>query len=203
MTAIAGQSRLGLRFAGQAGHAGTQPMNFRRDALTAASEWILLVESTARAHPGLVATVGTIATTPGVANVVAGEVTVTLDLRHADDDARESALTALLAGGREIARRRSVAFEVTRQATQKSVPMDGNLQQRLRAVLGTGAPSLASGAGHDAAVLAEVAPAVMLFLRTPGGLSHSPAENVNEADVAAALEAMRAFFVLPENSMRN
>src|SRR5207245_8308544 len=94
--AIAGQSRIEIRFQGKTNHAGTTPMHLRRDALPAASEWILEVEREASATPGLVATVGHIAAIPGAANVIPGEVRAMLDVRHANDLVRTTAAGRIL-----------------------------------------------------------------------------------------------------------
>ena len=196
VTAIVGQSRLRVRFQGQSGHAGTLPMRSRRDALAAASEWILEVETLAGALSGLRATVGSLEVGPNAANVVAGEVVASLDARHADDRAREEAVEALLERARSIAARRGVTFGVLARASQNAVPMNPGLREHLRTVCGelaVFAPPIASGAGHDAAIMANLCPCAMLFLRTPGGKSHCPEEAVTREDVALALQAMSGF----------
>lgn len=193
VSAIAGQSRARLRFCGESGHAGTLPMAQRRDALAAASEWVLAVEAVARSVADLVATVGWVEVTAGAANVVAGEVMCSLDVRHADDNVREKAAAELVEAAAAICQRRRTRLEIVSQASQLAVPMDAALCARLGAILGPGAPEIVSGAGHDAAIMAAVAPCAMLFLRTPGGKSHCPQEAVNAEDVALALGAMRDF----------
>ncbi len=88
--ALVGQTRMELVFAGQANHAGTTPMHLRHDAMAAAAEWIVAVEDYASSQNGLVATVGKMEATPGAGNVIAGHVTASLDVRHADDNVRET-----------------------------------------------------------------------------------------------------------------
>ncbi len=198
VTDIVGQSRLQVRFRGQSGHAGTQPMKLRRDALTAASEWILAVEALGTATDGLVATVGAIDVGPNTPNVVAGETVCSLDVRHASDTVRENAVERLLAIASEIAMRRNIHVEVLARSSQKAVPMDAHLRGHLQAAckeLGIEAPEMASGAGHDAAIMATLCPCAMLFLRTPGGASHCPEEAVDVDDVALALETMHSFLI--------
>jgi len=91
--AIVGQNRLEFNFSGQTNHAGTTPMNLRRDALAAAAEWIVAVEkSCGNARRGIVATVGFMEAKPGATNVIAGEARATLDIRHASDRTRTEAL---------------------------------------------------------------------------------------------------------------
>ena len=193
---IVGQTRLSLEFAGQANHAGTTPMHLRRDALAGVAEWIAAVEGFARRTEELVATVGSIALEPNTSNVIPGKARVSLDVRHAVDWERESAVEELLAKARAIAERRALTLECPRRINQPAVPMDERLTAYLvEAVEAAGFPArtMASGAGHDAMVMAARFPAAMLFLRTPGGISHHPAEAVLEEDVEAALHVGRKF----------
>jgi len=154
------------------------------------------VEALAGRTDGLVATVGKIGAEPNAGNVIAGAVRVSLDVRHADDAARESAVEGLLAQAEAIAHRRNLALHCTRQMDQPAVPMDERLTAFLaEAIEATGLPvkRMPSGAGHDAMVMAARMPTAMLFLRSPGGLSHHPDETVREEDVAAALGVCRKF----------
>jgi allantoate deiminase len=175
VTAIAGQSHAEVTFAGEAGHAGTVPHDARRDALAAAAEWILAVEQAG-------GTVGRAIVEPNVRNVIPARVTATLDLRHPDDATRRAAVDVLrrLAG-----RGRDVGVEWRDLADIPAVAMD----DRLARAFGVDV-RLASGAGHDAAMMAHVAPTAMLFVRCRGGISHHPAESVEEADVAVAVDAL-------------
>ncbi|WP_235693013.1 allantoate amidohydrolase [Deinococcus aquaedulcis] len=200
VTAIAGQNRLRLDFAGQAAHAGTTPMAHRRDALAAAARFVVAAEELARATPGLVATVGMLSAHPGAINVIPGATHATLDIRHEQDAARQEALKTLLAQAHALAAERGVTLTVTETMTQPAVPMNPGLRaalQRAAAAEGLNAPDLPSGAGHDAMVLATRMPAAMLFLRSPNALSHHPDETVNLEDVDAALRvAVRAVLAL-------
>jgi len=196
VTVIVGQTRLSLEFGGQANHAGTTPMRLRRDALAAAAEWISGVESLARSTDGLVATVGEIAVWPNAANVIPGSAKVSLDIRHALDAARKAAVIELLAQARTIAKRRGLSVKWEQQMDQAAVAMDARLTSLLVnaiADLDFPAKTMPSGAGHDAMVMAARVPAAMLFLRSPGGISHHPDETVREEDVEAALEVGRGF----------
>jgi allantoate deiminase len=190
VTAIAGQSRFDLVFEGEAGHAGTTPMDLRRDALATAAEFVLAAERIARDEPGLVATVGRIRVPGGAANVIPGRVEATLDVRHADDGTRERALQALRMIGEALRRRRGVRVRWTAVAEHGATPL--TLADALAQVL-PDAPRLPSGAGHDAVTLSGVTDAAMLFVRCAGGVSHHPGEAVEEADVAAAIDAAREF----------
>lgn len=199
VTGIQGQSRVGVRFVGGAGHVGTVPMQGRRDALPAAAEFVLAVEETAQEQEGMVATVGCIEALPGAGNVIPGEANLTLDLRHEDDGVRERALEALRGKAEGVAAARGIrSFWEVRQES-RAVPTDEGLSATLvRAVEALEVPAhcLPSGAGHDAAEVAAVAPVAMLFVRCEGGISHNPAESVEEGDVAVAMEAMNGFLGL-------
>jgi allantoate deiminase len=189
--AIAGQTRMELYFLGRANHAGTTPMHLRHDALAAAAEWIVAVERTAQSEPTLVATVGRIETTPGATNVIAGEARLTLDVRHKSNDVRKRATEILMLQAHEIAERRGLSLRRSEFLNQKAVDMDPFLVQQIEeAVRKTGSEPyrMVSGAGHDAMILAEKIPAAMIFLRSPGGISHDPAESVLPEDVEKALE---------------
>jgi allantoate deiminase len=166
VTSIAGQARAAVVFEGRADHAGTTPMDARRDALVAAAEFILKV----RAAPtgDAVATVGAVEVEPGVANVVPARVTVAVDARAPT----EEELDALVA---------AIGFEpkVRNPATR--------MGDAFAAVL-PDAPRLVSGAGHDAMIVPN---ASMLFVRSlNGGVSHHPDELSSEEDLALAVDAL-------------
>jgi len=188
---IAGQTRLELLFRGRANHAGTTPMHLRHDALAGAAEWITVVESEPRKFPGLVATVGKIDAKPGATNVIAGETRLTLDVRHGLDEARTRAVHELSRAADEIAKRRGLSVESNILLNQHAVAMDKflthEIEQAIRSA-GCAPHRMVSGAGHDAMILAEKVPSAMIFLRTPGGISHDPAESVAVEDVGKALE---------------
>jgi allantoate deiminase len=189
--AIAGQSRLEFTFVGRANHAGTTPMHLRRDAIAGAAEWIGAVEREANKIPGLVATVGKVEARPGATNVIAGEAQMTLDVRHGLDDVRTRAVDNLIREAEEIAGRRGLSVSQNVMLSQPAVAMDPFLIDEIEhAIRETGCEPhrMVSGAGHDAMILAEKVPAAMIFLRTPGGISHDPAESVTVEDVAKALE---------------
>lgn len=187
---IVGQSRLGFRFTGQANHAGTTPMHMRRDALAAAAEWMVAVEAVARGTEGLATTVGKIAAEPNAGNVIPGVVDVSLDVRHMSDRVRTDAVQAFTRSADLVAHRRGLEVEWIEKMNEGSVMMDSSLSADLMAAVeaaGFPAKKMPSGAGHDAMVMAQRVPAAMLFLRSPGGVSHHPAEVVLEEDVEAAL----------------
>jgi len=189
--AIAGQTRLEFTFVGQSNHAGTTPMNLRYDAIAGAARWICAVEQLAHGTPGMVATVGMVEAKPGAVNVIAGEARVTLDLRHGSDSAREQAVRSLIRKAEEIAARRGLTVKRKLLVEQQAVAMDPFLVAEIEEAIrkaGCEPHRMVSGAGHDAMILAEQVPAAMIFLRTPGGISHHPAESVGVEDVAKAID---------------
>ena len=190
VTGIVGQTRLTLEFIGQANHAGTTPMALRRDALTAAAEWIGEVEACARRIECLAATVGKIAVKPNAANVVAGSAELSLDVRHMLDTSRLAATEELVAAAGAVAERRGLTLRVRKLSETPAVPMDKRLTAFVcDAIEAAGEPvkRISSGAGHDAMVMAARMPTAMLFLRSPGGISHHPAESVLADDVETGL----------------
>ena len=191
--AINGARRLNCRFTGEAGHAGTVPMHHRRDALAAAAEWMVLIETLTREQGGnLVATVGTLRCAPGAVNVIPGEVALTLDIRGPKDQPLDALLDTLLTEAQAIAARRQLRFSAEEFYRIAATACDSGLQQVLseavQAVQGRSL-TLPSGAGHDAIAIAERWPSAMLFVRCKGGISHHPAESVTADDVALAIAA--------------
>ena len=191
VNAIAGQSRLEFTFLGRANHAGTTPMHLRRDALAGAAEWIGMVERLARKVRDLVATVGKIEAQPGATNVIAGEARLTLDVRHSSNEIRIRAVENLIRQAREIAARRGLSVREITVLNQPAVAMNPFLIREIeKAIVKTGCQPhcLVSGAGHDAMILAEKVPSAMIFVRSPGGISHDPAESVTGEDVEKAID---------------
>jgi allantoate deiminase len=197
--AIAGQSRARIAFTGEAGHAGTVPMALRRDALSAAAEFVSAVEAVARAHDDAVATVGELEVQDGASNVVPGRVVLSLDVRHAADAVRESVAAELFDRADAIANARSVVLEWDVVQETRAVDCSTWMTELVaEAVAACGQPvvRLTSGAGHDAVMLSTIAPIAMLFVRCAGGVSHNPAESVTAEDVAAAIDVSTKFLEL-------
>jgi allantoate deiminase len=188
---IAGQSRLEFTFLGRSNHAGTTPMHLRSDALAAAAEWITAVECLARNTTSLVATVGRIEAMPGATSVIAGETRLSLDVRHGSDEIRTQAVKNLVSQAQEIAKGRGLTARWKTLLEQPAVAMDPFLVSEIeRAITKTGGVPhrMVSGAGHDAMILAQKVAAAMIFLRTPGGISHDPSESVAVEDVEKAID---------------
>ena len=179
VTGIAATARAEVVFEGREGHAGTTPMSHRNDPLVAAAELVLRLRDAAAAVDGAVATVGRLAVEPGASNVIPSRVVLSVDVRAPDDERLERVAAVVPA---ELRRTRAVAMGAAPRAA---------LLEQLTA-RGLPAMELASGAGHDAGVLAAAGvPAAMLFVRSlNGGISHSPDEHSADEDVDLAVDVL-------------
>lgn len=196
VTGLVGQSRIKLYFRGLAGHAGTTPMPGRLDAFAALSELAVFVEKYGLSIPHLVATIGMAQVRPGGANVIPGEVYFSLDIRHGDQPVLDQATEVILAEADHIAKRRGIKMEIETKEAQAVVKCDEHLVNKMAQAMekhGHKHFRLASGAGHDTAILSKVTPTAMLFIRSPGGISHNPVETVNIEDVAEAIQVFVEF----------
>ncbi|WP_210495781.1 allantoate amidohydrolase [Microvirga antarctica] len=190
VSAINGVSRARVTVTGEAGHAGTVPMDMRRDALAATAEMILAIETIGGKYPGTVATVGAAQIEPGAVNVIPARVVFTLDARSPDDTQRHAMVRQMTSACEAIAQRRKVDFDLKPFMDSPATAMDSGLMAVLDDSLsGLHIPPvrLASGAGHDAVAMAALCPTAMLFVRCKDGISHNPAESITvaDADVAA------------------
>lgn len=194
VSGIAGARRAKFTFTGQAGHAGTTPMNLRKDALACAAETILAVENLALAKTeGEVATVGDIQAEPGATNVIAGRCSISLDVRALDDQRRDQLIKEITLQAEQAAQKRGAHLSIEWMHEAAASPCDAHLQQVLFQAaqsLGIEVNSLPSGAGHDAMAIASLCPMAMLFVRSPKGLSHHPDEAVIPKDVGLAIATM-------------
>ncbi len=197
VTAMVGQTRLRIEVTGEASHAGTVPMDQRRDALAGAAEMTLLAERIGReAKGGLVATVGSIEAKPGAVNIVPGIVRFTLDLRAAEDAQRKAAIERFTREAQTIAERRRLEVAIALTHEIATTPCDQRLQDQLAAAVaavGAKPVRLPSGAGHDGMSMVKLCPIAMLFVRCRGGVSHNPAEYASPADMGLAIAALVRF----------
>ena len=197
VTAIAGQRRVGITFNGEAGHAGTVPMNMRKDALACASEFVLETEKFGKAYKEkLVATVGKLHIANAASNVIPGEVIISLDLRSADETMLSTSYEAIKKIAEDICRKRSIVLDWNLIQQTKPVTCNKEMNEMLaRSISQSGYElvELVSGAGHDAVPVSEVSPVTMLFVRCFKGISHNPAENVELKDMAAAIKVSDNF----------
>ncbi len=196
VTGICGIERNSVSFGGETGHAGTVPMEGRRDALVAASEFIVKVHDAARRINGLRATIGTLALKPDVVNAIARDATLTLEIRALSDAARLEFAAAAQVWGTEIAGTRDVSFAMSKTYEQTAVPCAPDLIQTLEQAAedaGQNAPLLPSGATHDASAMADLCDISMLFVRCKDGLSHRPEEFATAEDMGAAIDVTCAY----------
>ncbi len=199
VSAITGHSRIKVTLNGMAGHAGTVPMSLRHDALCAAAACILAIESYAQSIPGLVATVGQFSVEPGASNVIPGQVTFSLDVRHQEDALRVRACTEIEKCVNDISRIRGITCTWSLLQENRAIRCTPHLADLLgQAITQVGIPvhAMASGAGHDAVVLSALTAVAMLFVRCRGGISHNPAEAVTQEDVAVAIDVLERFLHL-------
>ncbi|MCU1570689.1 MAG: allantoate amidohydrolase [Naasia sp.] len=193
VSSIAGARRLALTVTGRAGHAGGTPYDRRRDALVGAAEIIVEIERIA-VQTGTIGTVGGVRAFPGGVNVVPGRARFSLDLRAETDTARDDAWDRIDSFARKVCERRGLQWAVEEFYRADAVACDPALRTAVEAgIRATGDEDpvvLWSRAGHDGMAVAAVTGVAMLFLRCGnGGVSHSPDEIVDEADVATALDA--------------
>lgn len=197
VTAISGQTRLRATIEGTAGHAGTVPMTLRRDALAAASECILAVESLCRdGPPGLVGTVGELAVSPGASNIIAGSTHFSLDIRSPVDGERRQAVSSIEQAMRRIVDRRGLRLVLETTFDSDSCHCAPWLMDQLSAAIEADSlpvRQLPSGAGHDGMAMIALTDIAMLFLRCEGGISHNPLEAVSYDDVVTGLRVMQRF----------
>jgi beta-ureidopropionase / N-carbamoyl-L-amino-acid hydrolase len=192
--AIVGISRTTVTFEGAANHAGTTPMEARRDALWGAAELALAVRDLARASDGrAVATVGALTLTPGATNVVPGRARLRIELRSPDEDRLEALRHRVAERAAEAAERNRLQLLVDEWHHSPAVPMHPRALQAVRAGLAdAGLPprTMPSWAGHDAKVLARVVPVGMIFVPSRGGISHAPNEATTPEDCGAGAQAL-------------
>jgi len=191
--AIAGATRMKVSLKGTAGHAGTVPMSLRQDALVAASRCVLAIKNTCTGDDDLVGTVGMLEVSPGAGNVIPGSVEFSVDIRAAHDSVRTSVVDKAIQEMLKITSDSQIEIDIQRTHEAESVHCDAELISKVSAAIeaqGHAVVELSSGAGHDAAAIADIVPVCMIFVRCKGGVSHNPAESVTTADAAAGAQLM-------------
>jgi len=186
---VQGLSWTEIRLRGEANHAGTTPFDARHDAGLVAAEIVAFARALSRERgPGLRATAGSLRLAPGAVNIIPGEATLTVDLRHPEEASLAAAEEALERFAAERAAREGVAIAMQRLARTFPIRFDPTLVGLVEATahrLGRTTLRLTSGAGHDAQILAACHPAAMVFVPSRGGRSHCPQEETAPADIAA------------------
>ncbi len=194
---IVGIRRASLTFEGFASHAGGTPMALRRDALVAAAETVLALNTIANSYEGkysMVGTVGNVSVEPGAINVVPGKTSLLCELRATDAAMLDTAWADFCARVNEIATQYACPATLVMKESSKPVPMSAHIQKMLTdnsAALGYAAMPMASGGGHDSMNMATITDVGMLFVRSRDGLSHHPDEFVTTSDIAAGFHVLR------------
>ena len=186
---VLGHGRWRLSISGQGNHAGTTAMADRADPMVAAAHIVLAVQQAAAGLEGARATVGRIEPVPGGTNVIASRVDLWLDARHPQDSATLGLVETIHGKAQKIAAFEGCTVTLSRESWTGTTEFDAGLRRSLELSL-PGAPVLATGAGHDAGILAGHVPAGMLFVRNPTGVSHSPEEYVESDDAEAGAVAL-------------
>jgi allantoate deiminase len=196
VTAINGATRYAFEIEGLAGHAGTVPMRLRQDALAAAAECVLALETRCGREPDLVGTVGKLETLPGAINVIPGRVKFTFDLRAPADAQREAAVKDVLADMERICARRSVAVRPNKLHDERVAACAPWIMDQIGGAIaaeGLAVRRLPSGAGHDGMALTGLCDIGMLFVRCAKGISHNPVEAISAADAGTGARVFLRF----------
>ncbi|UOQ43697.1 allantoate deiminase [Halobacillus salinarum] len=177
---IAGQRRYTIKLSGESNHAGTTPMHFRKDAMVLAAQFITyLTDKAEQADSDLVATTGKLTASPNVSNVIAGEVTFTLDVRHYKKRMLDQFCREVLDHFHQKADHFGFALSYHTWLEADPVQMDQDLQAQMAAAVreeNLSYQSMFSGAGHDAQMFGSFCPSSLLFVPSKNGISHSPKE---------------------------
>ncbi|OWA37306.1 allantoate amidohydrolase [Saccharibacillus sp. O16] len=191
---IVGQRRYEITVYGESNHAGTTPMRWRHDAMFTAAEMIAALMHRAKGDPdGLVATVGRMEVKPNVGNVIAREVTFSLDVRHSSDEKIGNFCDEAFREFEVIAAEHGTSIVYRKWMDEASVGMDLKLQQAASEVLareGISYRTMTSGAGHDSQVFGTFCPTALLFVPSRGGISHSPAEFTEKEDLERGVKLL-------------
>ena len=190
---ISGISHTCVAITGTAAHSGTTDMEARNDALVAAARLVISVEQLARHKQCRVATVGQLTVAPNAINIIPGTVTLTIELRDLDSQKISAALGVLHQQAEEIARDSGVQIELAEREPIQPVPCSPIIQDAIRHActdLGVKFENLASGAGHDAQIMAKLGPMGMIFVPSKEGISHSPREFTSAEDCALGAQVL-------------
>jgi hydantoinase/carbamoylase family amidase len=180
VTAITAQRRGSITISGEANHAGTTPMEARRDALVAVARLVLFIEQLATDGPANVATVGRLHAFPGVTNVVPGRTEMSFDVRAIDDGRCAEAVARLRERAAALQTESGMTITIDELPPTGAVPTDGDLRRIIAEVAAASdlqTLEMASGAGHDCAHLARLGPVAMAFVPSVGGVSHNALES--------------------------
>ncbi|MEH7225206.1 M20 family metallo-hydrolase [Bacillus sp. JJ1566] len=197
VTGIAGPCWLKMTFTGRAGHAGNTPMDDRRDALVAASQFIYEVQSLpAHVSSSAVATVGKVDVLPNGVNVIPGEVRLTVDIRDIKKETRDQLVDMVIEKAKSISAEHGIDFLYEETLREAPVPISEDMQRKLeKSVVTQGIEPvyLPSGAGHDSMIVGHVLPVAMIFVQSKDGISHNPAEWSSLSDCVQSVHVLKDF----------
>lgn len=203
VTGIAGSCRIEFTFTGKAGHAGNTPMNDRKDALLAASEFVLEVNKLPKQYSdSAVATVGKLDVEPNGVNVIAGKVTLYVDTRDIYKDTRDRLADRIIELSQEIGNKHGIKVDYVEKTRVTPVQISDELQGLIAESLqdnGIDVLKIPSGAGHDAMILGEKIPVAMIFVRSKDGISHNPAEWSDLNDCVQGVHVLKTFIEKLQN----
>lgn len=194
---ISGSTRLLLQLTGRATHSGGTPMQLRADAMTAAAEVVLLIESLANGEDnvGTRTTVGKIDVEPGSITTIAGHASLWVDVRGTDAERQRNTAQEIVRQAAAICARRGVGFEHEQLADTPPVRLQDGIRHELAAscrAIGVEPRVLTSGASHDAQQVNNVTPSGMMFVPSKAGISHDPAEWTSVDDITLGATALTA-----------
>lgn len=191
---IAGQRRYTVSITGEANHAGTTPMKYRKDAGVATAQIITKIHQMAEEHgEPLVATVGSIEFVPGTVNVVPGRANFSIDVRHTQQEDILQFTEAMEKMMREITDASGLGIEINLYMEEEPVPMDlgiVNVIENQCKELGLSYKVMHSGAGHDTQRFAPLVPSAMIFVPSVNGISHNPAEHTDPKYLAEGVKVL-------------
>ncbi|CAM5223201.1 Allantoate deiminase OS=Ureibacillus acetophenoni OX=614649 GN=SAMN05877842_11311 PE=3 SV=1 [Ureibacillus acetophenoni] len=191
---IVGQRRYTVEITGEANHAGTTPMGYRKDAVFAASHIIHeIITMAKKVGDPLVTTVGKFEAYPNIVNVVPGKVIFTIDVRHTDKEAIVSFTETMTARMEDIAKEHEVDMNIDLWMDEDPVPMDQTVVELIEKQCeqnGLNFKVMHSGAGHDSQIFAPVVPTAMLFVPSRKGISHNPAEYTEPKFLAEGVKGL-------------
>lgn len=197
VTGIAGPCWLKMTFTGVAGHAGNTPMDDRKDALVAASQFIHEVQSLPeQVSSSAVATVGKVDVIPNGVNVIPGEVRLSVDIRDINKETRDQLVDLVVEKAKSISAAHGIELEIEETLREAPVPISEDMQQKLeKSVVAQGIEPvyLPSGAGHDSMIVGHVLPVAMIFVQSKDGISHNPAEWSSLSDCVQSVHVLKDF----------
>lgn len=191
---IVGLDRYDVKIKGKSGHAGTTPMANRKDALIAASQFILAINRIVKKiGEGTVGTVGELSLLPNASNVIPGYVELSVDIRSTNEENIQKAYIGMLEEIKAIEEENNLEVELIKSLYIPPVDMSEeiiNITEVIAEKLGHSYMRMNSGAGHDAMVMAKIAPTSLIFVPSKNGLSHHPEEWTDYEDLNKGIELM-------------